>query len=750
MKKNVKQTNSIEPTSYLWRELLTEIKLPKDGVVIEAAPGYEPKIANALAVYGFRGNIFLIEPDPRAAAHIRKLYHRILPHATITTIIKPLQDTIIGIDIPRKADALVASHPFDDMVMAYIAKETDFFSREKESGASTPSFQKFYRSLQNKDYREGMQKTVRAWQRFIKNAKPHYCIASQYPSHTLAVQGLIQRQQSGYTALRKLKRYYKHNLIQQRRRTSYGFKGDPRWWIVMKNTHADSKSPPRTPNINRPRAIKRLGESLFIPEPARRLHAWEYDIVYADQKYFGNANPTHTAKQIRNLAVVLDHTGPAAPESVITYADRQKDKTGIGLEGNLGSGRAVYYGSRYNILGVGKTALCKSTTPSHSTGRLECIGAMRRIVLSQWLNHVTKRAPAHPLLIALKETARFKWNKNPIPLCLLVRIDEGRLDRPSHVEASPRIPVDFKNILTEYARLDAEYFAYRFMLGAWSTSNYSLNGHVIDLESASFVKYRSPYHTSSSAYPHNRFGYEGLGFIKILRQLAKIKNRNEKNIQSRFYRERQKHLGRCLLSLLGIPKKYASRFFSHHEDRITELARQFEVLSKKIITPSVNVDLYRPISEDADPALLDMSRLFRNLAARYGSPCAEEKMLRDVLRKTPQPYITPINAPLNAAEIFLQKRAVVTKDKVQNFLRDTKTFIRMLIQLLSLLDAEKCLKSKYQWNKRLRRINQDLPPMYALNKTLSSFAESYRRGTINPRTLGANITAVCKLPKRLA
>ena len=107
-----------------------------------------------------------------------------------------------------------------------------------------------------------------------------------------------------------------------------------------------------------------------------------------------------------------------------------------------------------------------------------------------------------------------------MPLALLVRVDEGSLDRPTHIEYSPNIDVDFDKIIYEYAHLDAEYFAYRFMLGAWSGGNYSLKGDIIDLETASFVRYRGPYTTATNMHKEDFFGYEGMGFILILRQLA--------------------------------------------------------------------------------------------------------------------------------------------------------------------------------------------------------------------------------------
>ncbi len=745
--KNITQTNSIEPTSYLWRRLFAENQLPINGVVVEVAPGYEPKIGNALALFGFHGTIFLIEPDQKTACHIQNIYQQILPHAIVKIVIKSLQRVEIGVDIPCGADALVASHPFDDMVIASMVDQIRLFSEEKEGGENmSPTIKKLYDALKDKDYARGIRTTVATWKHFISKSKPNYFIASQYPSHTLIIKGLTKRQNSGFAVLKQLKNFYKKSLVQQRQEYSFGYKGDPEWWIIVKKSYKDLDFSLKC----KPLAIKRLGKSIFVTQQARRLDPKEYDIVYVDNAYFRNLGYT-PSKYIRDFAIVLNNEGPFASKKITTYADRQKDKTDISLSGNHGSGRAVYYGDRFNILGVGKTTLCKSTIPSHSTGNLELIGAIRRLVLSKWINYFTQRAPAHPVLIALKKTVHRKWSKNPIPLALLVRVDDGTLDRPSHIEQSPHLSVNFQKTLTEYAKLDAEYFAYRIILGAWSTNNYSLDGHAIDLESASFVKYRGPYYTSTSKYPHNRFGYEGLGFLRILHQLADIKNIKDEKIENSFYKERCQHLGRCFLSLLGVNDALASTFFFKHQNFVEGLANQFENLSKKVSSRKTNLNLYASIPNDEDPSLLDMPNLFKNLANLYKSSDAETIAFKYLIRKTALSQIETgaTSTSTSQAESFIGDQVMITHNHMDNFMKETKSFIHALFQLLASLDLEKCLGTKRGWDYRLRTINQSLPTMFELNTTLKSLAESYRTGSISPEILGSRINKLCELPKNL-
>jgi len=312
----------VETSSRIWHKLFIENDVPRDGIIIEIAPGYEPKIGNALALFGFTGNIFLIEPDAKAAFHIGKTYTRILPKAKVKIVCKTMQELEIEADIPAEIDTIVASHPFDDMVIGHIVKDPDFFSKEKDTSAKGQSaIKRLYDSLQDSDYRKGIRVTVSAWKDLISRAAPKLVIVSQYPSATLFLRGLTKRQNSGFAVLKKLKSFYKSFLIENDYENLLGPKGASKWWMVVKRPQY-------------PRAIKRLGRSIFIPQQARQLGPTEYDIVYVDDKQAQNAN---------DFALIIDDKKPPSQKNTLVYADRQKDKTDIGLSGNLGSGRAEYF-----------------------------------------------------------------------------------------------------------------------------------------------------------------------------------------------------------------------------------------------------------------------------------------------------------------------------------------------------------------------------------------------------------------------
>ena len=739
----------IKPISHVWRRLLLENRVPMDGVIVEVAPGYETKIGDALALLEFHGTIILVEPDPAAAAHIEQAYKRILPFAEVRAIIKPLQEIEVGSDVPEGVAAIVANHPFDDMVLGAIVgvSKTSFFSQERQDGTNLSStIQKIYDAVSDNDYVRGILMTVTVWKDLIQKMKPACFIASQYPSHRLSEKGLTKRQNSGYMAMEFLREFYEKCLSSSYDDKSFGFQDEPMWWIITRKPYVSLSQD----LAEKPQAIERLGSTVFVPQSFRHLEPEEYDVVFVDTEYFADAGYQEDIwSTANNFAIVLDHQCEGSVETTKTYADRQQDKTGISLTGNLGSGRAVYYGDRYNIIGVGKTTLCTSAKPSHSTGTTDLVGALRRVVLSRWINYFTHRAVQHPVVIAKKVFKQFKWSEHPIPLALLVRIDEGSLDRPTHIEYSPNIDVDFDKILYEYAHLDAEYFAYRFMLGAWSTGNYSLKGDVIDLETASFVKYRGPYTTATDKHKEDFFGYEGMGFILILRQLAEVKRIKIDDLEERFYRERREHLARCFLTLLGIDAMTADAAFATHKEKVLELAMQFELLAKKISPKKWDLDLYCTVFDEEDPALLDMSNLFKSLwLIQADQTTREEQALTLLVRNSAMDEVLSgfeydVETP---DDVFIRDHAVITKEILPKFLAQTRVFIQSLFEFLDLLeDGHQLPKGEY-WKDRLMIANQDFPPLNELNIKLKYWVEEYRTDRIRHETLGFEIEKLCQLP----
>ncbi|MBI3632062.1 MAG: hypothetical protein HY225_01280 [Candidatus Vogelbacteria bacterium] len=224
----------MEVASQIWHQVFLGVQLPRSGAVVEVAPGYEPKIGKALAAIGFCGTIYLVEPDKVAVGELLRVYRDILPKAEVIPVAKAMQDLVVGVDISSDIDAVVASHPFDDMVIGSIVYNPNFFTLEKEDGGElTPEIKRIYDSLTDADYARGVNMTVESWRVFIKKVRPHYFIASQYPSTMLRLKGLTRRQNSGYAVLNQLKKTLPGNVYcKWSTNRSFGTKANPKWWMV--------------------------------------------------------------------------------------------------------------------------------------------------------------------------------------------------------------------------------------------------------------------------------------------------------------------------------------------------------------------------------------------------------------------------------------------------------------------------------------------------------------------------------------
>lgn len=221
----------IRPISQVWINRLIADGIPSDAIVVEVAPGEEPKVADALRVLSFAGTILLVEPDASVANRIEYLYKQILPNATVRLVAKTLQDVRAGLDIPRRIDTLVANHAFDDMVMSSIL------------GHTAPRSEEPYTSITPAEYSRGIEATVLAWTAAIESLTPASFIASQYPVRLLARPGFELRQNSGFEVLDRLTTLLRDHASgsesevgakyqpDSRWRDDPRWRENPRWWL---------------------------------------------------------------------------------------------------------------------------------------------------------------------------------------------------------------------------------------------------------------------------------------------------------------------------------------------------------------------------------------------------------------------------------------------------------------------------------------------------------------------------------------
>jgi len=108
----------------IWGDLLEHTKIPKDGVVVEIAPGDTPKIGLGLKSYGFYGILYLVEPEPDSMFKLIQKYNQLLPNVTIVPLVYKLEEALI--QIPNNPDAVLSNHPLDDMIIGMFLEDEKF------------------------------------------------------------------------------------------------------------------------------------------------------------------------------------------------------------------------------------------------------------------------------------------------------------------------------------------------------------------------------------------------------------------------------------------------------------------------------------------------------------------------------------------------------------------------------------------------------------------------------------------------
>lgn len=169
----------------VWHAVIAPLRLPTDGTVIEIAPGSSAKIAHALAAYGFAGTLHLVESSSAALDIAITKYRALLPAATIHAHAVPLVDAMAT--LPVGADAVLASHALDDMLLAYAPTPATFDWATRYSDAvSTDTLAAWHAiSADAATLTRAVEATTAMLDDAIGTLCPHHAIFNQYPSATL-------------------------------------------------------------------------------------------------------------------------------------------------------------------------------------------------------------------------------------------------------------------------------------------------------------------------------------------------------------------------------------------------------------------------------------------------------------------------------------------------------------------------------------------------------------------------------------
>lgn len=734
--------------SEIWRTLLIKSGIETDAVVVEIAPGFKTKIAAALQALDFKGTIYLVEANPAAMSVVLKLYRDLLPKACIVPVKKAFHDIVVGIDLPQSIDYLVANHAFDDMVLFESAPKDEVanFFMLNSGPDRVQATARIWGNITDETIKKSITKVAKDWECFIARLNIKKIIVSQYKSNTLEKNKIYRPDYAGKTVLEKLSKTLDAEIYEPYK--SYlernGFAD--RWLIKtlkQKSLLLDI--------TKKPEAFQRLHQSIFCKERARKLTKKEYGVVYTNNsllKNLGYITGTERQNAInaligRAFAYVLVSPKEKNKFDKTVYSDYQSDPTDIALSGNKGSGRACYIGSDFNIKGIGQTRLVKNPKdPIHGNGALDIVTALREAITTEYLERVLEHGSS-PIIavIMLKEKISVPWQRKPIHKALLIRYDNGTLDRPSHlVYKNLKRTVRLDNIVKNYARLDAEMFAHRILHGAWSSGNISLDGNLLDIESVGILSGRGPRCNITKKYLSNYFGYESLGFKQVIKQITDVTGERIGAYLKKYECERKEVMKEQLLRLLGVSETKMG--MASDLSQIKKLTRDFESLAKKCSPRDVSLNIFG--NKDPGTHLLDFSNLFKKLPEIFKQNSKKRQVacaLQNLIRHDELAYSKRITnkTTTNKAEQYLNKHAIIFKKNLPKFLNQTTEFVENLIKFINLLQKNNIMPTQKLWKQNLAKANKEQPDFEVLTAKTKLSVNKYLNGAISNKKLNTII-----------
>ncbi len=203
-------SNIIElpPLSTLWASLLENAKIPKEGVIIEFAPGFKSKIGNAVGHLRFRGSYHIIEPNAQALDHCFHEYRKKIPLAKIYCHTSPLHELISAREIPIKADALLANHALDDMILslAVSPRVAEQFFSMNSGPKRIDRTRELWSAIEEKELYVYSCQIARDVFRFIEGRLPKFIALSHYEGKSLVEYQITKPTVAGAFAIQALQK----------------------------------------------------------------------------------------------------------------------------------------------------------------------------------------------------------------------------------------------------------------------------------------------------------------------------------------------------------------------------------------------------------------------------------------------------------------------------------------------------------------------------------------------------------------
>lgn len=480
-----------------------------------------------------------------------------------------------------------------------------------------------------------------------------------------------------------------------------------------------------------------------------------YNVVYINSKLyeeiFNEKYEWKTAKEKMSTMFSITLDKEKSNKEVIgkAYSDKQLDPTGMALSGNLGSGRAYFYDRNFNIKGD-KTKLATSPKSIYSNGKYALSAAIKETIIA---NILAKdfTIPTFETLAILETKERFDFideymDSNDIiksetynlPCSIEIRVNkEKELYRISNslINKDEYTTEKLENLCKKLAKIEANKFCDRFLHGSWSVGNISIDGNLIDFDTATFVKGRFPQYSNTNKYKSNYFGYELLGQKLMVKSI--LDNMNIENIlEDIMNKEYERNMKIKFCDLIGLDYNLHYQKYSKYIDNLYE---KFNILSRKFIPNYYETNV---VEDNGDITyLFDFSKFFQKYLI-----CKKENKnnmllgMKLILNDTEYIEYEKVGMIKEKVEEFF-KEDLVYKDTMDYYINNAMDFVQEYDELFNELNNELDIS-----NIKLKQyvINADRNYLYGNKNIYGELSYIYDTNQIDSNTLNTIINALIK------
>lgn len=508
-----------------------------------------------------------------------------------------------------------------------------------------------------------------------------------------------------------------------------------------------------------PDALARLGSNCFAEMFAGKLEEGQARIVFVQpgllKNNAGKPMSTEEARQFveKHLLLKLEYQNQPDKESSCkkVFVDRQADPMQMSLNGNSGSGRAVYYGKIFNLKGIGKTVLATSSDKNHSNGHLDLVSALWEAICANVISSNLKTGSAPVLaVIDTGELIEVPWRTGKYPGGFIVRLDQnGELDRPTHLffRNEPVNADFFRQFARDLGKQDAEKFIERILHGCWSAGNISIHGHMIDYDTVFALRSRAPQWSYRPNWLSNFFGLEGGGQKKLLKAMVNHHFNSEKircqEVYRIFDRSKKEHLELRFLDLIGLNPQQAANGLPISPKEYEQMVADFSELAMKMFP---NFKATAPWNEEnQDLAVFDFSRMFRFFPICFEQNFGNFETAMGLLRNYSKKFAeSKVDGMTESIEKILRKNHTVSSiEQLQELETKARIFIEGYCRILDYFR-----KNDHElWQKMVLqayRINEERTYMNCRpgNDTLVALVQHLQAGNLSAQQFSDRIQTI--------